>query len=500
MQSAVTVISRYLADEPYRRLHPDALWAAVRGPADEAAVRVFLERVSRGLFVRCHALLGDTALAEDAVQDSLIRLIRHRRRLADFDSAVAWLHATARNSAREVRRRATRAGRRERAVARPEAAHDVNERLLDSAAVRAAALEVPGRAGDAVRLVYLGQLSHAEAAEVLGVPVGSVGSYVRRGLDRLRQRFPLSPEATAGLLAGAALPAVAGPAPAALTEPVVAALRAAPAGWLAGWKVAAVAAGLVVAGGLAATPSLRPPAPDPPPAPVSVADRNRRVFLADVLPQLTAALAPLGGPARLDRLDAYGPRVDAALTVPHHPGWDTRLRFVADADRRDTLILLDWLGTGRYDRVLQPDPGRPVLALREPLTGRPLTVPLRPLADALAAFDHLPRDGHTAAAGGQFRRGVAAAAAPLLGQWDRRGDPADRWTLGWEGDRLRFRPPAGSAWAWADGRTWMTVEPDGPGAAALLIEDRRLSVSPDGRRLEFDEPGFWWTRPPAAGG
>jgi DNA-directed RNA polymerase specialized sigma24 family protein len=40
-----------------------------------------------------------------------------------------------------------------------------------------------------VSLCYGGGLSHAEAAEALNSPLGTVKSHVKRGLDKLRRRL-----------------------------------------------------------------------------------------------------------------------------------------------------------------------------------------------------------------------------------------------------------------------------------------------------------------------
>lgn len=42
-------------------------------------------------------------------------------------------------------------------------------------------------AAEVVSLAYLRDLSHSELAQVLSVPLGTVKSWMRRGLDRLRE-------------------------------------------------------------------------------------------------------------------------------------------------------------------------------------------------------------------------------------------------------------------------------------------------------------------------
>ncbi len=45
-----------------------------------------------------------------------------------------------------------------------------------------------------VSLCYGAGFSHAEAAELLNAPLGTVKSHVKRGLDRLRERLAGSPD------------------------------------------------------------------------------------------------------------------------------------------------------------------------------------------------------------------------------------------------------------------------------------------------------------------
>lgn len=71
-------------------------------------------------------------------------------------------------------------------------------------AVGLSALSAPQR--HSITLAYYEGLSHAEIAQRLGRPVGSVKSWVRRGLMELRERFD-TPQPR-GQMAGAQLPAL----------------------------------------------------------------------------------------------------------------------------------------------------------------------------------------------------------------------------------------------------------------------------------------------------
>lgn len=492
MGSPFAAVRRFVSDECYRRLSDDEVWARFRDHADGDALRQLLERVGGQLTARCRVVTGDPALAEDALQDALVQLVTHRRRIGGYPQAVGWLYRAADRRARMLVRTRRRALRRDGRAARPEAVAD--RPPTEAEAVVAAVAELPERERRAVELVYFAGMSHEQAATALGLGRGAVGKYVSRGLERLRGR--LGPgDAVVVLAAGG----MTGDRAAALSAAALAAGTAARV-----WPKLLVAGGLL-AGGVGWVATREPPPPAAravaPTAAESVPDRNLRAFHAEVLPRVLAALraAANGGEVGLAAVAAHDTRVDAtftaALRVPGGTGWPVRVRYVADADTRRTLFLIDPRGGHQFRRFYRQPDGRPTVFLRDPLLGLRLDLPVAPLAGTVAAFDRLPRDARTAAAGAEFRAAVGAAVAPHLGVWYERGDPARGWRLGWHGDELRFVPPPDLGWAQVDGVPWMEVFPDGPAPGQLLFEDRPARFAPGGR-LELSEAATWWSREP----
>src|SRR5436305_582865 len=164
------ILHRYLTGEPYHRLADDDLWSRFREHRDEAAFRVFLERVGGRIYARCRGVLGDDHLAEEAFQEAFVALLRHRGRLPSYRAAVAWLYQTATNAARQVKRRQWRQERRDRRKAQGAPLTTVGDGPdLDAAhwrsAVAAALVQLPTAQRRAVELVYLEGMTHTEAAE-----------------------------------------------------------------------------------------------------------------------------------------------------------------------------------------------------------------------------------------------------------------------------------------------------------------------------------------------
>lgn len=138
-----------------------------------------LRRVAR-------ALVGDEHAADDVLQDAWLRAQRHAA--APGRSAAYWKRVVA-NLARDRRRGEARRAEREAHAARPEAlpsSADVVARLeLVQRVVRAATeLDEPYRS--TIHDHYFEDLSAPEIAERYGLPLETVRTRIRRGLERMR--------------------------------------------------------------------------------------------------------------------------------------------------------------------------------------------------------------------------------------------------------------------------------------------------------------------------
>ncbi len=148
-----------------------------------------------------HTLTGSWADAEDLVQDTLIRAYRN---IAGFDGAHprAWLLTILRNAHLNSLRRQhpDLLGDRIDAGHRPafgapvagSAEDDVVEAVMDERVETAlAGLDPKFRA--VLLLIDVEQLTYAEVAELLAVPVGTVMSRLSRARDRVRAQLRTDP-------------------------------------------------------------------------------------------------------------------------------------------------------------------------------------------------------------------------------------------------------------------------------------------------------------------
>ncbi|GAA4018439.1 sigma-70 family RNA polymerase sigma factor [Sphingomonas swuensis] len=160
---------------------------------DRDALHLLMDRTGAKLFAICLRILGDEAEAEDAVQEVFVS-VWHRA--GSFDatraSPISWLSAIARNRAIDR----LRSSRRVRESASIEAAAHVADDRPDPHALALAGDEarrlylcmdgLEDRQRGAIRSAFFEGLSYPELAERTSVPLGTMKSWIRRGLQQLK--------------------------------------------------------------------------------------------------------------------------------------------------------------------------------------------------------------------------------------------------------------------------------------------------------------------------
>lgn len=163
---------------------------AVAG-GDRAAFASLYDRTSAKLYGICLRLLRDEAEAQDVLQDAYVSVWN---KAEHYDSAkaspITWLAVLARNKAID-RLRQRRIGSDDLdAAANVEddspSAFTVVERQQDAARLAGCLDELEDRARAMIRAAFLDGATYPELAEREGVPLGTMKSWIRRGLQRLR--------------------------------------------------------------------------------------------------------------------------------------------------------------------------------------------------------------------------------------------------------------------------------------------------------------------------
>lgn len=146
---------------------------------DETISRLVREYSPMLLRLAC-TRLDDPADAEDAVQETFLRLLTARPVFRDAGHEKAWLIRTTLYRASDIRRAAEKRNLSLEAAARAAAPEGTGELL---AAVRA----LPEKYSAVIHLYYYEGYSIKEIARMLGLPAPTVGTRLARGRERLRQ-------------------------------------------------------------------------------------------------------------------------------------------------------------------------------------------------------------------------------------------------------------------------------------------------------------------------
>lgn len=140
-------------------------------------------------------LTRDAEAAEELVQDALLRAISAARTFRPGADARVWLFSILHNARIDDLRRGRTRERLADAMAQvpPVAANGAFERVHLTEVLDAVA-RLPEAQRQAISLVALEDFSYAEAAAIMGTPVGTLMSRLARGRDALREMMAGEPE------------------------------------------------------------------------------------------------------------------------------------------------------------------------------------------------------------------------------------------------------------------------------------------------------------------
>ncbi len=167
------------------------------GQRDEAALKQLYDQTSPRLFGLALRVVRQREGAEDVLQEAFLTVWRMAGDYrASLSPPMAWLGLIVRSRALDLLRRRTADRSRitdefDDVMADTLASDAPTPQDLADASEQAFALhqcldQLEAKQREVVSLAYLRELSHGELAEQLKLPLGTVKTWIRRGLEKLR--------------------------------------------------------------------------------------------------------------------------------------------------------------------------------------------------------------------------------------------------------------------------------------------------------------------------
>jgi RNA polymerase sigma factor (sigma-70 family) len=184
-------IQRLLGHGTVSGLSEGQLLARFVGDRDEVAFEAIVSRHGPMVLGVCRRLLDDPHDVEDAFQATFLVLVRRAGSLRDRDLLANWLYGVALRVATRCRRDRTRRRIRERPEVEEGLAASTDEADLGELrpVIDVEVARLPERFRAPIVLCYFEGLTHDQAAERLGCPVGTVRSRMAKARELLRTRL-----------------------------------------------------------------------------------------------------------------------------------------------------------------------------------------------------------------------------------------------------------------------------------------------------------------------
>ncbi len=152
----------------------------------DAAYAAAFEAERDGVLRLAFAVVGDPEVAKDLAAEAFARTYEQWSR-GRVDNVAAYIRRTVINHAHDHFRRLERRRRQERRQSGDgRASTSLADAVEDRDTARRMLRDLPVRQRTALVLRYWADLTDAEVAEALGVPLGTAKSWIRRGIAHLQ--------------------------------------------------------------------------------------------------------------------------------------------------------------------------------------------------------------------------------------------------------------------------------------------------------------------------
>ena len=189
------MVGRRSGEDRARLADEDLVVQVAQG--DEGSFEVLYDRHGKVAWSLAFRLLGDREAAEDLVQEAFLAVWNGANGYSQAKGSVrTWVLSITHHRAVDRLRQGAASRRRQEALeqvamiepAAPDAA-EVALARVEATEVQSALADVPGDQLEVLRLAYYGGYTHHEIAGMLSLPLGTVKSRMRLGLERVRRNI-----------------------------------------------------------------------------------------------------------------------------------------------------------------------------------------------------------------------------------------------------------------------------------------------------------------------
>src|SRR5215831_4673784 len=165
----------------------EILLSAVRNGSDRA-FNTLIDRHQQAVRTFLRGLMANNSDADDVAQETFLAAWTQAKSFRGQGSVRSWLFSIAWRKAKGSQRRWFRSVRRDTAYHESFLRDTSSESPSDAAIlVRQALMSLPMDQRATVMLCLGSGHTHAEASEMLGIPLGTIKSHVLRGREKLRE-------------------------------------------------------------------------------------------------------------------------------------------------------------------------------------------------------------------------------------------------------------------------------------------------------------------------
>jgi RNA polymerase sigma-70 factor (ECF subfamily) len=164
---------------------------------DQAALKPLYDACSGKLYGLAMRVVGQRELAEDVLQEAFLTIWRSAPDyVSSLSPPMAWMGLIVRSRALDIFRRRKSEGSQltqelddeltQKLASEAPGPADMAQSGQQSSALNGCLQQLENKQLEVLSLAYLRDLSHGELAQQLGLPLGTVKTWIRRGLEQLR--------------------------------------------------------------------------------------------------------------------------------------------------------------------------------------------------------------------------------------------------------------------------------------------------------------------------